>query len=358
MEVWGGNRAADAGVVMPGLDVWVYSLPYLEVHRAGEGDRAGDDARAGTSAGDAPRPPGAGGSLAPATVVDDRVGGDVHFVSSCGTGRIARMMVADVSGHGPSASSVAIGLRTLMRRFVNYLDQTAFVEALNRSFGEADQGGRFATSVAMTFFAPTARLDVCNAGHPRPLLRRAGSGSWEFLDPSCLAPRGRRGAAAPSDDGGITNLPLGILEPTRYEQFGLELARGDLVLVYTDALVEARAPSGELLGEEGLRRILDGLAAPDPAALIPAILAAIEGWRAGAPPDDDVTLLLLRSNGSARQAPILRRLAASVRFLGILLRNCVPVGERPPIPWPEPRLENIVGAAIPRVARRWRAGRI
>src|SRR5205809_333204 len=79
MEVWGGNQIVDNGVNMPGLDAWVYSKPY--------GDAAG--------------------------------GGDVHYVSSCATGRIMRLLVADVSGHGSAVSSVAGQLRALMRRYVN-----------------------------------------------------------------------------------------------------------------------------------------------------------------------------------------------------------------------------------------------
>jgi sigma-B regulation protein RsbU (phosphoserine phosphatase) len=324
MEVWGGNRAADAGVVMPGLDVWVYSLPYEE--ESTPSDLGGDPASA-----------------------EDRAGGDVHFVSSCGTGRIARIMVADVSGHGTSVAALAVRLRSLMRRFMNYLDQTAFVEALNRAFAELDQEGRFATSVAMTFFAPTARLDICNAGHPRPLRYAATRRRWEILD----APSVEDTATSTE----VMNLPLGILEPTRYEQFGLELAKGDMVVVYTDALVEARSSSGELLGEEGLLRLAGEVDVNSPASVIPSLLDRVAAWREGAPPDDDVTVLLLRHNGSARQAPLVRRLQASLRFLAILLRNCVPFGERHPVPWPEPRIENIVGAVIPRIARRWRAGK-
>ena len=97
MEVWGGNRAADHGVVMPGLDAWIFSRPYAS--EAGAGD----------------------------------AGGDVHFVSSCGTGRIARMVIADVSGHGHSVANAAQSLRVLMRRFMNYLDQSAcgaYVESI------------------------------------------------------------------------------------------------------------------------------------------------------------------------------------------------------------------------------------
>ena len=91
MEVWGGNRAVDNGVVMPGLDAWIYSRPY-------EGDS----------------------------------GGDVHYLSNCASGRITRMLVADVSGHGARVASIAANLRGLMRRYINYLDQTRFIEALHR----------------------------------------------------------------------------------------------------------------------------------------------------------------------------------------------------------------------------------
>ncbi len=314
MEIWGGNRSADNGVVMPGLDVWVYARPYDEDERTGDSDRAG---------------------------------GDVHFVSSCGTGRIARLMLADVAGHGTKVAAVASGLRTLMRRYMNYLDQTTFVEALNRAFTDAESGGgRFATSLAMTYFAPTARLDVCNAGHPRPLRYRAHERRWELLE-------ARGGVGTPTDD--IKNLPLGILEPTRYEQFGVGLRKGDLILAYTDAVNEARTVDGRMLGEEGLVSMLQELDARTPDALIPTILERLDHFRNHAPADDDVTLLLMRHNGTAVQAPLLRRLAASVRFLGAIARNLVPIGTRQPIPWPEFRAENLLGAFIPKIGKRWSA---
>src|SRR5437899_58220 len=91
MEVWGGNQVVDSSVAMAGLDAWVYSRPY------GQADG----------------------------------GGDVHYVSSCATGRITRLLVADVSGHGVAVCDVAAQLRTLMRRYVNYLDQTRFVRSMN-----------------------------------------------------------------------------------------------------------------------------------------------------------------------------------------------------------------------------------
>src|SRR6202166_2366933 len=130
MEVWGGSQLTTAGVEFGGLDAWVYSKPYGKAH----------------------------------------AGGDVYYASSCATGRISRLLLADVSGHGNAVAATAADLRTLMRRFVNRLDQSEFVSLLNRQFGELSRDGSYATAVVTTFFSPSRRLTVCNAGHPRPLL--------------------------------------------------------------------------------------------------------------------------------------------------------------------------------------------
>jgi sigma-B regulation protein RsbU (phosphoserine phosphatase) len=322
MEVWGGNHAVEQGVVMPGLDLWVFSEPF-----------EGNDQ-----------------------------GGDVHYVSSCGTGRISRLVIADVSGHGAQVGRFALALRTLMRRFVNYLDQTRFVEALNRGLLTEDSG-LFATSVAMTFFAPSSQLDLCNAGHPRPFWYRAEQRRWAILVAPEQQPRESEEVAthaatagARSERNGVdqpSNLPLGVLEPTRYEQFGIKLGRGDLVLAYTDALVECRNASGEMLGETGLLAMVAQIDANRAESFVAELRSSLNAYRSGAAPDDDVTILLLRHNGSGKRAPFLERIWAALRFLGILGRNLVPVGDRPVIPWPEPSKTNILGAMSRRISEAW-----
>src|SRR5438874_1685453 len=144
MEVWGGNQPVDASVTMAGLDAWVYCKPYQDADG----------------------------------------GGDVYYVSSCATGRITRLLVADVSGHGAAVCDTAASLRTLMRRYINFLDQTKFVRAMNGQFVTLSKAGCFATAVVTTFFAPTNHLTLCNAGHPPPLLYRAATGQWTFLERS------------------------------------------------------------------------------------------------------------------------------------------------------------------------------
>src|SRR5947199_1866336 len=115
MEVWGGNQPTDSGVVMSGLDAWVYCKPF------------------GASAG----------------------GGDVYYVSSCATGRITRLLVADVSGHGSGVSEIAAGLRSLMRKHVNQINQSKFVCSMNEQFNAMGKAGCFATALVTTFFSPT-----------------------------------------------------------------------------------------------------------------------------------------------------------------------------------------------------------
>ncbi len=300
MEVWGGNQAADSGVIMPGLDAWVACRPYR----------------------------------------DESAGGDLHYVSSCATGRITRVLVADVSGHGTAVAGIAVKLRTLMRRYVNYIDQSRFVRGLNAEFTTLADAGCFATAVAVTYWAPTRYVVICNAGHPRPLRYDGRARAWQALDPR------DRGA----ENAELTNLPLGITDAAGYDQFSLRLQRDDLLLLYTDSLVEARDPSGALLGERGLLQVLSRLDPREPRTLVPALIDAIRAHGGGELPEDDVTVMLLRPNTLAQRRSIREWVATVGRYARALLRSIRRRDE--PFPWPEPTLANIGGALADRLNRR------
>src|ERR1700685_2469256 len=172
MEVWGGSQITSSGVELAGLDVWVYSKPFEHAQR----------------------------------------GGDVYSVSSCASGRISRLLLADVSGHGTSVASTAADLRTLMRRFVNRLDQKEFVRLLNEQFTAISSQGSFSTAVVTTFFAPSRRLSLCNAGHPRPLLFRAAQNEWSFV-----------GTHEAHTKAPLSDIPLGMFDVADYETIDVEL---------------------------------------------------------------------------------------------------------------------------------------
>ena len=295
MEIWGGNQLVDTSVTMPGLDAWVYSKPYGQ---------------------------------------SDAGGGDVHYVSSCATGRVTRLLVADVSGHGVQVCSVAGTLRTLMRKYVNYIDQAEFVRSMNRQFVTLSADDCFATAIVTTFFAPTNTLALCNAGHPAPLLYRSAKRRWDLLE---LADHER------PDDAEPANIPLGVENLAEYEQFEVTLDPGDLVLCYTDSLIESRAtPGGDLLGTEGVLEIIRTLDASQPATLTPALLAAIAAKAPGNLDADDVTVLLFTPSASHRRTPVRDKLMAPVRVVRGILASLRPGGE--PAPMPEFTLANIGGA--------------
>jgi phosphoserine phosphatase RsbU/P len=248
MEIRGGNYAVDAHSTTPGLDLWVYSRPF-------EGDSNG---------------------------------GDVHYISQCGGGIVTRLVIADVSGHGSAVADMARDLRILVRKNINQKSHDRIVRELNREFTALAGMRRFATAVVATFLATTRRLTIANAGHPRPLVYRARTGEWSLVVDAAL---------------GAENLPWGIDDTARYSQVTLDLERGDLILFYTDALIETADHEGSMLGEEGLLDLMRSLPADDPQSLARELPRRLAECRQGAPAGDDETFLLVGYNGAGPRPP-------------------------------------------------------
>ena len=268
MEIWGGIEPVERAVSTPGLDLWVFSQPF-------EGDAQG---------------------------------GDVYYVTLCGGGIITRIVVADVSGHGSSVAEFSLSLRSLLRKNINQKSQKRLVERLNRQFTEMAALRRFATALVVTYLASTNRLTVCNAGHPHPLLYSAATGTWSLLAPH----------ADGADHGG--NLPLGLDEETRYQTFDLALARGDRVVFYTDALIEAADESGKLLGEQGLLDAASRLDAKvnSPGEFGPGLLREIERYRSEPEAGDDVTLIVLHHSASGpRRLSVVEKVDVYAKVFGL-----------------------------------------
>lgn len=279
MELVGGNGVRRERITGTGLDLWVDSRPL-------------------------------GGPA----------GGDIHYLSLCGGGHVTRLVLADVAGHGEVVADAARRLRRLMRKNMNTLDQTRFAQALNDEFAAAAEGGQFATALLATYFAPTQHLIVCNAGHPRPFWFRRDLARWVAIDAeSCDVDSVRTSPGRYHVVEKIANLPLGILSPTDYEQVAVRLGIGDLVVLYTDAWIEARSPAGALLKEDGLLHLLERVGPADTPTLADRLGAALDDWRGGRPPEDDQTLVILEHLGGGVPHMTLTRATRSLlKILGIL----------------------------------------
>lgn len=99
-----------------------------------------------------------------------KAGGDVYYASSCATGRISRLLLADVWGHGNAVAATAADLRILMRRFVNHLDQTEFVRRSTsnswscRRAGRSRPGDATSARVAQRLLAKGVHVAVIKGG--------------------------------------------------------------------------------------------------------------------------------------------------------------------------------------------------
>ncbi len=301
MEVWGGNRAADNGVSMSGVDAWVYCQPQ----------------------------PG------------NEQGGDVYFVSSCATGRITRCLLADVAGHGESVGKTALELRSIMRKFVNHADQRKLIDKVNRAFEHQTDAGVFATVLALTYWSPTGTLTLCNGGHPPPLIYRASTGRWSLLE-----------AGATMCESRPMNIPLGITEAD-YDELDTSLEEGDLLVLYTDALIETPGSDGQMLMSRGLLDLVRSIEVQPVGTLLQRILSAFDVHRASNDVQDDMTIILIRSNGSDSKLTLARRGRALQAMASQFGKGLVGSGHGPTLP--EFSLSNIGGFFFNRLNRRGRA---
>ncbi len=245
MEVWGGHQAVDRSLRMTGIDVVAFSRVYRDSDR----------------------------------------GGDVLYISSCASGRISRVLIADVSGHGVDAQGIAKSLRDLMRKNINRIDQSRMMAEVNREFSEAQHSDRFATAVLVTYFLPTRSLVVSTAGHPPLLVYRHAQRRWE-----CLT------TIQPAKAAQASGLPFGISDEERYGTTRLQLEQGDLVLCYSDAFIEAVNANDEMLGVEGLLNVVRQYALDETQSLLPNVINHIESLNPTNLRDDDATAVLITPN--------------------------------------------------------------
>ena len=201
----------------------------------------------------------------------NEVGGDYYDFLDLPDGRLA-LLAGDASGHGIAAGLLmAISNATLKTALDVDPDPIKVATLLNRSLFRSGDRRAFMTLFYGLLEPASGRLDFVCAGHPFPIVRRAG-GRIEEL--------------------GSGGLPLGIRESVDLEAGTTTLGRGDLLVLYTDGLPEAiGGAEARAFGFDRLKRLV---AAPgSPAAVHDRILAAFDEHTAGEPLHDDLTLVVI-----------------------------------------------------------------
>ena len=154
----------------------------------------------------------------------DHVGGDYFDYIPLPEERVA-VVVADVVGHGVVAALLMAKLSAETRSSLALETRPGKVLArLNEMCGGEHSNCRFVTMVLAVLDPKSGEVAIANAGHPRPLLRRADGEVQELT----------------ARVGGI---PLGILADVEYGESTAQLAHGETLTMFTDGISEARDAS-------------------------------------------------------------------------------------------------------------------
>lgn len=187
------------------------------------------------------------------------------------------LLIADVSGHGtPAAVMMAVthsiahtysGPPTLPGQMLSYLN----TKLCEHYLGENDT---FVTAFYAVFNPQTLELVYSSAGHNPPRRRCCAFGEVSALDQA----------------GGF---PLGLLPSPEYTDSTLQLHVGDQLILYTDGIIEAAAPTGELFGTERLDAELAACSS-EPHEIVQSLLRALDAHTAAAAPTDDRTVVVAK----------------------------------------------------------------
>jgi sigma-B regulation protein RsbU (phosphoserine phosphatase) len=182
------------------------------------------------------------------------------------------VLLGDVSGKGVAASMLMAHLHASMRTLMAFgLPLNQIVQRANRVFCESTMANHYAT-LAAARFAASGSVEICNAGHCPPL-------------------HSRRGEVVSIE---ATGVPIGLFCVREYGVRTLSMSPGDVLVLYTDGVTEARSPSDEEYGEERLKRLVAQVGRESPQAIVDACAADVAAFRGAARRTDDLTIMAIR----------------------------------------------------------------
>jgi len=181
--------------------------------------------------------------------------------------------LGDVSGKGTAAAlygAVAIGI---MRSLApQKLQPAEMLRQMNQLVGERRIEGRFMTACFATWQKGRQKLRVANAGQSQPLLYK--DGRCDRID--------------------LSGFPLGIFEEVQYEEWGVTLEAGNILLFHSDGIAETTNSEGQFFGTTRLRKFIEQHNELTATEMADQILREVDWFSQSAPLSDDRTLVILK----------------------------------------------------------------
>ncbi len=201
------------------------------------------------------------------------VGGD-YFDYFCARDNSIQGVIADACGHGLAAALIMTTFRGLLHADVNCVgDPASLFTRINQKLYTGVECLQYLTSVLFDYDAEAGKLRYVNAGHLDPLVICA--------DGSCFWLTG----------GGP---PLGMFEESSYEIESCQINSGDLLVLFTDGLVEMRNAEDHFFGREAIAQAVGQRRHLPLKQIATEVLAIATSFSHSPRPEDDLTLFLMK----------------------------------------------------------------
>ncbi|MGK7876539.1 MAG: SpoIIE family protein phosphatase [Xenococcaceae cyanobacterium] len=209
------------------------------------------------------------------------VGGDLYDFFLLNGGERLCFVIGDVADKGVPAALFMARTITLVRTLADDSDTPfSILEKTNRELCRDNEQFLFVTLFCALLDIRTGQLSCASAGHEFPLLIAAGTKQVRFLKVE-------------------TGPPLGIDEEAEFPLWRSQLVPGDLLLLYTDGVTEARSENGDSFSDQHLLEVLIQDTPSQPVKAIRTVQRALRGFVGKAEQWDDITLLSLQYQPSA-----------------------------------------------------------
>ncbi len=201
------------------------------------------------------------------------VGGDYYdFLSNDGR---YTFLIADVSGHGIGSALLLSSLRSVIRLTYEFAqDIPRLLNSINKIIcKDTSEIGMYST-VFIGEYRPEGVLVYSNAGHIPPILFRRNDGSITELD--------------------VHGSPVGLFDSETYEASEVRLLNGDILVAFTDGVIEAKNEKNDFFGLERLKKIVVENCDKSAFEICTAIVDEVTKFKGDVEQRDDITLLVLK----------------------------------------------------------------
>jgi sigma-B regulation protein RsbU (phosphoserine phosphatase) len=190
-------------------------------------------------------------------------------------GRPLSVVIADVTGKGIAAALLMAFSRPLLHAAIDHTAGPAeALERTNQILIDERRSSLFITALVARLDVRTGHLSVANAGHEPPLIVRAGGSPIEYL---------------------LGSGPLiGAFPTLDVPEIGADLAPGDLVLLYTDGVTDARAADGERFDEWRFLEAIESVRGGTAQEVVDAVSGAVAAFQGSIEPADDISIVAIR----------------------------------------------------------------